>query len=153
MYLIYFSHEFIHIALILLALILHSFLVVADDRAVQPLPRVPGGQRIRMPALAQVVLVLVDDERPPDDGELPLKQGDLGCCEMKRAVPFFCRGDIAEIPRMRVNPRARTVLRIGGIEMPAAVGAVAAQQVAELVHVESVLSRRQVFNVPRHLYR
>ena len=56
---------------------MNSFLVVPDDRAVQPLPRVPGGQRIRVSAFAQIVLVLVDDERPPDDGELPLKQGHL----------------------------------------------------------------------------
>ena len=129
------------------------FLVIPDDRAVQPLPRIPSGQRIRMPALAQVVLVLVNDERPPNYGEFPLKKGHLGCCKIKRAVAFFCGGDVAEIPRMRVNPRARTVIRIGGVEMPAAVHAIAAQQVAELVHVKPVLSGCQVFNVPRHLHR
>jgi hypothetical protein len=55
-----------------------------------------------VPALAQVVLVLVNDERPPDDGEFPLKQRHLGRGEMKGAVTFFCRGYVAEIPRMRV---------------------------------------------------
>ena len=47
---------------------------------------------------------------------------------------------------------ARPVLRIRRVEMPAAVGAVAAQQIPVLMHVKPVLSRRQVFNVPRHFH-
>ena len=63
-----------------------SFLVETDDRAVGALARVPGGQRIREPAFAQVVLILVNNERPPNDGKLPLKQRDFGGGKMKRAV-------------------------------------------------------------------
>lgn len=36
--------------------------IIPDHRAVQPLPRMSRGQRIRMSALAQVVLILVNDE-------------------------------------------------------------------------------------------
>ena len=63
-----------------------SFLVETNDRAVQPLPRVPGGQRICVTAFAQVVLVLVNDERPPNDGQLPLKQRDFGGGKMECAM-------------------------------------------------------------------
>ena len=45
---------------------LESFFVISNDRAVQPLSRVPSGQRVRKPTLAQVILVLVNDKRPPD---------------------------------------------------------------------------------------
>jgi len=95
----------------------------------------------------------MNDERPPDYRQLPLKQRDLVGGKIKRAIMFFCSRNIAEIPRMRIGSSPRSVLRIRGVEMPAAAGAVAAQQIAELVHVETVLPRRQVFNVPRHLHR
>ena len=63
------------------------------------------------------------------------------------------RRNVPEIPCVRVCTGARPVIRIRGIEMPAAVGAVAAQQVAELMHVKPVLSWRQVFNVTRNFHR
>jgi len=113
----------------------------------------PGGERIRVTTFPQIVLVLVNDERPPDNGELPLKQRDLVGGKMERTMPVLCCSYVPKIPRVRAYAGARPVLRIRGIEMPAAAGAVAAQQVAELVHVEPVLSRRQVFNVTRNPHR
>lgn len=72
---------------------------------------------------------------------------------MKCATTFVRRGYVSEIPRMRAYAGARTVLRIRGIEMPATIQAIAAQQVAELMHMKPVLPGCQIFNVPRHLHR
>ena len=151
MCLIYFSYELNSLHGFIARI--HSFLVVPDHGAVDALPRVSRRERIRVSAFPQVVLVLVHDERPPDDGQLPLKQRDLGGGKMERAEMLFCGRYVAEIPRVRVCTGARPVNRIRGVEMPAAAGAVAAQQVAELVHVKPVLARRQVFNVTRNLHR
>ena len=70
---------------------------------------------------------------------------------MERAIIFFCCSYVPKIPRMRIDPRPRTVLRIRGVEMATAIQAVAAQQVAELMHMKPVLAWRQVFNVTGHL--
>ena len=64
----------------------------------------PSGQRIRVTALPQVVFVLVNDERPPDNGEISLKQRHFWRAEMERAIMFFCGRDVPEIPRVRICP-------------------------------------------------
>jgi len=83
---------------------------------------VPRSQRIRVPAFPQVVLVLVNDERPPDYGQLSLKQRHLGRGKMKCAA-----ANVAKISCVRAYASARSVVRIRGVEMPATAGAVAAQ--------------------------
>ena len=69
--------------------VLESFFVVSNDCAIQPFARMPGCQRIRKPAFAQIVLVLMNDERPSDYGEFSLKQRDFGRGKMKCAITFF----------------------------------------------------------------
>ena len=44
----------------------HLFFVISNDCAIQPLTRMPCCQRIRKPALAQIVFIFVNDKRPPN---------------------------------------------------------------------------------------
>lgn len=116
-----------------------------DGAAGHPVAGVAGGQRVRVAAAAQVVLVRVHHHGLVDDAVRPRQRDDavLGA-DVRHAVR--AGHDVAQVADVPLRVLGAAVLLVFGVEV-AARGRAPRAHVAVLVHVEAVLPRGQ----PRHV--